>query len=257
MNYLPFIGRVLVGLPFAMSGPRQARGIWRDDREDRCCWTSIPAARVRDRHTRRVWRWAASNPRLSRALGCARARRLLSGDRDFVSRQFCRPEPDDPLSEERDDCRRAAPNRCLRSRSDQHRAVAPQERRALRDCNEECLNDRPPDQCSITTRLGSASRRHYKRRERIVAKVRSQFGSFTARRGAMLLGIIAGAIGIPPSVALAQMEGRTVTASDTLGANARQVMTDIIRKKDITAVDRYLPRRSYSMTRASLTVLLE
>jgi predicted SnoaL-like aldol condensation-catalyzing enzyme len=55
----------------------------------------------------------------------------------------------------------------------------------------------------------------------------------------MWLGIIAGAIGISPSTALAQIEGRTVTASDTLGASARQAMTDIFRKKDITAVDRY------------------
>ena len=55
----------------------------------------------------------------------------------------------------------------------------------------------------------------------------------------MLLGIIAGSIAIPPSVALAQSEGRTVTASDTLGADARQAMIDIFRKKDVTAVDRY------------------
>jgi predicted SnoaL-like aldol condensation-catalyzing enzyme len=54
----------------------------------------------------------------------------------------------------------------------------------------------------------------------------------------VLLGIIA-SIAIPPSVALAQSEGRTVTATDTLGADARQAMIDIFRKKDVTAVDRY------------------
>ena len=58
----------------------------------------------------------------------------------------------------------------------------------------------------------------------------------------MLLGIIASSIAIPPSVALAQSEGRTVTASDTLGADARQAMIDIFRKKDVTAVDRYFAR---------------
>jgi predicted SnoaL-like aldol condensation-catalyzing enzyme len=33
-------------------------------------------------------------------------------------------------------------------------------------------------------------------------------------------------------------EERTVANSDALGANARQVMIDIFRKKDVTAVDR-------------------
>jgi predicted SnoaL-like aldol condensation-catalyzing enzyme len=54
-----------------------------------------------------------------------------------------------------------------------------------------------------------------------------------------MLAIIAGSISTPLSVALAQSEGRTVTASDTLGADARQAMIDIFRKKDVTAVDRY------------------
>jgi predicted SnoaL-like aldol condensation-catalyzing enzyme len=54
-----------------------------------------------------------------------------------------------------------------------------------------------------------------------------------------LLGIIAGGIAIPPSVALAQSEGRTVAASDTLSAHAREAMIDIFHKKDVTAVDRY------------------
>src|SRR5689334_1239800 len=38
---------------------------------------------------------------------------------------------------------------------------------------------------------------------------------------------------------LAQSQGRTMTPSDTLGATARQAMTDIFRQKDATAVDRY------------------
>jgi predicted SnoaL-like aldol condensation-catalyzing enzyme len=39
---------------------------------------------------------------------------------------------------------------------------------------------------------------------------------------------------------LAQSQGRTMTTSDTLGATARQAMIDIFRKKDATAVDRYI-----------------
>jgi predicted SnoaL-like aldol condensation-catalyzing enzyme len=38
---------------------------------------------------------------------------------------------------------------------------------------------------------------------------------------------------------LAQSQGRAMTASETSGATARQAMTDIFRKKDATAVDRY------------------
>jgi predicted SnoaL-like aldol condensation-catalyzing enzyme len=53
----------------------------------------------------------------------------------------------------------------------------------------------------------------------------------------MLLGFAAGCA--LSSVASAQSEDRTVIASDTLGADARQAMTDIFRKKDVTAVDRY------------------
>jgi predicted SnoaL-like aldol condensation-catalyzing enzyme len=61
---------------------------------------------------------------------------------------------------------------------------------------------------------------------------------FTAQRGVMLLGIIAGGIGTLSSVAPTQSQG-TVMASDTLGASARQAMIDIFRTKDIAAVDRY------------------
>jgi predicted SnoaL-like aldol condensation-catalyzing enzyme len=55
----------------------------------------------------------------------------------------------------------------------------------------------------------------------------------------MLLAIIAGGIGTLSSVTPAQSQERTVMASDTLGASARQAMIDIFRKKDVTAVDRY------------------
>jgi predicted SnoaL-like aldol condensation-catalyzing enzyme len=55
----------------------------------------------------------------------------------------------------------------------------------------------------------------------------------------MLLAIIAGGIGTLSSATPAQSQERTVMASDTLGASARQAMIDIFRKKDVTAVDRY------------------
>jgi hypothetical protein len=45
--------------------------------------------------------------------------------------------------------------------------------------------------------------------------------------------------------------------SDALGANARQVMIDIFRQKDVTAVDRNLASHSYNMTRTLPTVSME
>jgi predicted SnoaL-like aldol condensation-catalyzing enzyme len=71
----------------------------------------------------------------------------------------------------------------------------------------------------------------------VVAKSVFAISSFTIRRGVMLLGVVA--VGALLSVAPAQSQGRTVIASDGLGANARQAMIDIFRRKDITAVDRY------------------
>jgi predicted SnoaL-like aldol condensation-catalyzing enzyme len=55
----------------------------------------------------------------------------------------------------------------------------------------------------------------------------------------MLLAIIAGGIGTLSSVTPAQSQERTVMASDTLGASARQAMIDVFRNKDVTAVDPY------------------
>jgi len=62
---------------------------------------------------------------------------------------------------------------------------------------------------------------------------------FTAQKWFMLLAVIAGGMGTLSDVAPAQSQGRTVTTSETLGANAREAMIDIFRKKDPTVVDRY------------------
>jgi len=58
--------------------------------------------------------------------------------------------------------------------------------------------------------------------------------------GIRVAAVIAGGIG---TLSDAQSQDRTVTTSDTLGANARQAMIDIFRKKDPTAVDRYFGER--------------
>ena len=63
--------------------------------------------------------------------------------------------------------------------------------------------------------------------------------SFTAHRGIMLLAFIASGIGTWSYTPPAQSQDRIVTTSETLGANARQAMIDIFRKKDSSAVDRH------------------
>jgi predicted SnoaL-like aldol condensation-catalyzing enzyme len=62
---------------------------------------------------------------------------------------------------------------------------------------------------------------------------------FTAQKWFMLLAVIASAMATLSDVAPAQPQGRAVTTAETLGANAREAMIDIFRKKDPTVVDRY------------------
>jgi predicted SnoaL-like aldol condensation-catalyzing enzyme len=60
-----------------------------------------------------------------------------------------------------------------------------------------------------------------------------------AQREFTALAVIASSIAILLAPALAQSQDRSVTTSDALGANARQALIDIFRKKDPTAVDRH------------------
>ena len=69
-------------------------------------------------------------------------------------------------------------------------------------------------------------------------------GSFADRRfrahgGLTLLAVLACAAATLSNVEQARPEARPMTTSDALGANARQAMIDIFRKKDATAVDRH------------------
>jgi predicted SnoaL-like aldol condensation-catalyzing enzyme len=63
--------------------------------------------------------------------------------------------------------------------------------------------------------------------------------SFTVQRAFVALAVIASSSAILLAPAIAQSQHRSVITSDALGANARQAMVDIFRKKDPTAVDRY------------------
>jgi predicted SnoaL-like aldol condensation-catalyzing enzyme len=55
----------------------------------------------------------------------------------------------------------------------------------------------------------------------------------------MLLAVVASGVGAILDAAPAQSQGRAVITPDTLGVTARQAMSDILQKKDATAVDRY------------------
>src|SRR5882762_2364832 len=66
--------------------------------------------------------------------------------------------------------------------------------------------------------------------------------NFTTRRKFILLAVLTSGIATLLDLAPAQSQGRAVTTSDTLAADARQAMIDIFRKKDSTAVDRYFAK---------------
>jgi predicted SnoaL-like aldol condensation-catalyzing enzyme len=55
----------------------------------------------------------------------------------------------------------------------------------------------------------------------------------------VVLAVIAGCVTASSHAVTAQSQGKAVTISDTLASTAREAMTDIFRKKDPTAVDRY------------------
>ncbi len=72
-----------------------------------------------------------------------------------------------------------------------------------------------------------------------MAKGLFAYWNATRQRGAVVLAVIAGGVAASLPAVTAQSQGQAVTISDTLAATARQAMTDIFRKKDPTAVDRY------------------
>jgi len=62
--------------------------------------------------------------------------------------------------------------------------------------------------------------------------------AFAAASSTAMLAV-AGSVPFLRTQSHAQSQGKTMTTSDTLGADARRAMIDIFRKKDPTAVDRY------------------
>jgi hypothetical protein len=80
--------------------------------------------------------------------------------------------------------------------------------------------------------------------------------NLTAKRGVMLLAVVASGIGAILDAGPAQSRERAVTPSDTLGVTARQPCPTSFKRKTRQQSIAISVSRSYSMTRASLTVLL-
>jgi predicted SnoaL-like aldol condensation-catalyzing enzyme len=87
--------------------------------------------------------------------------------------------------------------------------------------------------------VSGAGRPIPKWKEQHVAKGVCANRSVAVRCSIMLLALIAGGIELMMEPGPAQSQGRIVMTPDTLGANARQAMIDIFRKKDPTVVERY------------------
>src|SRR5882757_2895346 len=86
IRYVPFAGRLLIGLPFAMSGLSKLAAIGPTTDMIRAAGLPLPS---------------------------------LACDRGLIPQPLCRPEPNDPLPQELDDGRWAAPDR--RSRKPRRR----------------------------------------------------------------------------------------------------------------------------------------
>src|SRR5580692_2387944 len=76
-------------------------------------------------------------------------------------------------------------------------------------------------------------------RSSIVAKGLFACWNAARQRDAVVLAITAGCVAASPHAVTAQSRGQAVTVSATLATTAHHAMTDIFRKKDPTAVDRY------------------
>ena len=129
--YFSFIGRVLIGLPFAMSGLSKLAAYGSTTAIIAAAGLPLPPLAF----------VVAVAVELGGGLllivgyrGRPGIGHLLSGDCGFIPQQFRRSEPDVPLSKGRDDRRRTAPNRRLRAWSVQYRAMASEERNSFGSC---------------------------------------------------------------------------------------------------------------------------
>ena len=132
-RYLPFVGRLLIGFPFAMSGIRQTRRLRSHSREDRCSWPAGASGGLRRSRCRRARRWTPADCWLSGSRDRNCVGTVLVGDSSVLPRQLRRPESDDSLPQKRHAGRWPASDRGLRRGSDQCRQPPFQRPRGCRD----------------------------------------------------------------------------------------------------------------------------
>jgi hypothetical protein len=132
-RYLPFVGRLMIGLPFAMSGSSKLGAYSATTGMISAVGLPFPPLAFAVAVARR---WPASHRRLSRPL-CGRGScPVLTRDGDIVSHQLRGPEPDDPLPQKRDDGGWASADRGIRRRCAQHRQSAQDPRAGFKPCSD-------------------------------------------------------------------------------------------------------------------------
>ena len=111
-RYLPFAGRLLIGLPFAMSALSKLAAY--GPTTEMIGAVGLPAPSLAFAVAVVVeWWWITANLRLPGSPRRGRASSFLLGDCGFVSQQLRRPESNDPLPQEHHDRGRPASDRGL------------------------------------------------------------------------------------------------------------------------------------------------
>ena len=131
-RYLPFVGRLMIGLPFSMSGLGKLVTYGATTGMISAVGLPFPplafAIAVAVELGGGLLLVAGYHAR-SVAITLAV---FLASDGAFVPQQFRRPEPNDPLPQKRDDGRRAPPDRGLRSRRIKHRQPPERQRTEIK-----------------------------------------------------------------------------------------------------------------------------
>src|SRR5271163_189117 len=117
-RYLPFAGPLLIGLPFPMSGLSKLAAIGPTTEMISAAGLPLPPLALA---LAVVVELGGGLLLVSGFWTRGAATAVFPCDRADIPQQLCRPEPDDPLPQERDDGRRAAPDRRVWGWGAQHR----------------------------------------------------------------------------------------------------------------------------------------
>ena len=121
IRYLPFVGRLLIGLPFAMSGLSKLAAYGPTTEMIAAVGLPAPPLAFAVAVAVELGGGLLLIAGFQNSPGRDRAGTFLTGDCGVVPQQLRRSESDDPLPQERDDSRRPASDRRLRRGCDQCR----------------------------------------------------------------------------------------------------------------------------------------